>query len=179
MLLRKSLRISSSRKRNFPSWKPRKNDIELVSGKLVGELDVITSEFAEVESSLASLKVQEAELSAALQGIGGQITRCQEDIKFKVQAIAAKDQERQELNIAIAQLETELSSLSDKRQGFEDNLALHTQNLDRDLTDINRFESENRELEAKKIKIGEDIILLQQAIEELQRKKEALSAGFK
>ena len=52
---------------------------------------------------------------------------------------------------------------------------LHTQNLDRDLTDINRFESENQELEAKKIKISEDIILLQQAIEELQRKKEALS----
>ena len=92
-----------------------------------------------------------------------------------MQAIADKDQERQELNISIAQLETELSSLSDKRNGFEDNLALHTQNLDRDLTDINRFESENRELEAKKIKISEDIVLLQQAIEELQRKKEALS----
>ena len=83
------------------------------------------------------------------------------------------------MNISIAQLETELSSLSDKRKGFEDNLALHTQNLDRDLTDINRFESENSELEAKKIKISEDIILLQQAIEELQRKKEALRCGFK
>ena len=91
------------------------------------------------------MKVQEAELSTNLQGIGGQITRCQEDIKFKHEAIAAKDQERQELNIAVAQLEGELSALSDKRKGFEDNLALHTQNLDRDLTDINRFESENRE----------------------------------
>ncbi len=152
----------------------QKNDIELASGKLVGELDVISSEFAEVESLLALLKVQEGELSANLQGIGGQITRCQEDIKLKVQAIADKDQERQELNISIAQLDTELASLSDKRRGLEDNLAVHTQNLDRDLTDINRFESDNRELEAKKIKIKEDNSLLQQAIEELQRKKESL-----
>ena len=120
----------------------QKNDVEQVSGKLVGELDVIISEFAEAESSLASLKVQEAELSKGLQGIGDQISRCQEDIKSKHEAIAAKDKERQELNILIAQLETELSAFSAKRTGFEENLALHAQNLDRDLTDINRFESE-------------------------------------
>jgi chromosome segregation protein len=156
----------------------QKNDIELFSGKLVGELDVISSEFAEVASALASLKVQEGELSANLQGIGGQITRCQEDIRSKTQTIADKAQEMQDLNISVAQLESELSSLSDKRLGFEDNLALHTQNLDRDLTDINRFESQTSELEAKKIKFGEDIILLQQANEELQRKKEALSVAL-
>jgi len=161
--------------KKFSVLEAQKNDIELVSGKLVGELDVITSEFAEVESTLAALKVQEAELSASLLGIGGQITRCQEDIKFKIQAIADRDQERQELNIAVAQLDTELSSLSDKRRSFEENLALHTQNLDRDLTDINRFESETRELEAKKIKISEDSILLQRLIEELQHKKGSLS----
>ncbi len=152
----------------------QKNDIELLSGKLLGELDVITGEFAEIESLLAALKVQELEAAGSLQGISGQITCCQEDIKVKVQAIADKDKERQELNISIAQLDTELSSLSDKRRGFEENLALHTQNLDRDLVDINRFESENRELEAKKVKISEDIILLQRAIEELQQKKDTL-----
>ena len=43
------------------------------------------------------------------------------------------------------------------------------------MADIARFESENRECESKKVKIGEDIVLLQQAIEELQRKKETLS----
>ena len=64
--------------------------------------------------------------------------------------------------------------LSDKRKGYDDNLALHAQNLDRDLLDINRFDSENRELEAKKIKISEDSALLHKAIEELQSKKEAL-----
>jgi len=170
------LKIIQEQEKKFSVLEAQKNDIELTSGKLVGELDVITSEFAEVHTALTTLKTQEVELAGALQGISGQITSCQEDIKFKTQAMADKSQEIQELNIYVAQLESELSSLSDKRLGFEDNLALHTQNLDRDLTDINRFESENRELEAKKIKLGEDIILLQQANEELQRKKEALSA---
>jgi chromosome segregation protein len=169
------LKNIQEQEKKFSVLEAQQNDIELVSGKLVGELDVITSEFAEAESSLVELKAQETDITKALQGIGGQIMRCQEDIKFKQGAIASKDQERQELNIAIAQLETELSSLSERRKGFDDNLALHVQNLDRDLTDINRFETENRELESKKIKIGEDIILLQQAIEGLQLKKGSLS----
>jgi len=169
------LKSIQDQEKKFSVLEAQKNDIELLSGKLVGELDIVTSEFAEMESALASLKVQESDLSGSLQGIGGQITRCQEDIKLKLQAIADKDQERQELNILIAQLNTELGSLTDKRKGYEDNLALHTQNLDRDLTDINRFDAEGREVEAKKIKISEDIILLQRAIEELHCKKESLS----
>jgi chromosome segregation protein len=175
-LVEQVLKNIQEQEKKFSVLEAQKNDIELVSGKLVGELDVITSEFAEAEASLGALKVQEADLTSALQGIGGQIKRCQDDIKFKHESIAAKDQERQELNITVAQLETELSSLSERRKGFDDNLALHVQNLDRDLTDINRFESENSELEAKKIKISEDIVLLQQATEELQRKKGSLSA---
>ena len=153
----------------------QKNDIELVSGKLVGELDCLTGEFGEVESLLASLKVQENELARNLEGIGGQIARCQEDIKSKQEAIAAKSQEREELNVSIAQLESELSALADKRKGYEDALQLHTQNLDRDLADIARFEAEGREVETKKAKIGEDIVLLGQAIQQLQDKKESLS----
>jgi len=176
--LEQVLKEAQEKEKQFSVLEAQKNDIELLSGKLVGELDVVASEFSEVQSTLASLKVQETELAGALQGIGGQITRCQEDIKFKTQAIADKAQESQDLNISIAQLEGELSSLSDKRAGFDDNLALHTQNLDRDLTDISRFETENRELESKKIKLGEDIILLQQATQELQSKKEVLSADL-
>ena len=105
-----ALKNIQEQEKKFSVLESQKNDIELVSGKLVGELDVISSEFAESETMLASLKVQEAELSANLQGIGGQITRCQEDIRFKVQANITCDQERQELNISIAQLESELSA---------------------------------------------------------------------
>ncbi len=172
------LKNIQEQEKKFSVLEAQKNDIEQLSGKLVGELDVITSEFAEIESALASLKVQESELAGNLQGIGGQIARCQEDIKLKTQAIADKLQESQELNISVAQMEAELSSFSAKRLGFEDNLSLHTQNLDRDLTDISRFESESHDLEAKKVKISEENVLLQKTIEEIQGKKEALSADL-
>jgi len=172
------LKEIQQQEKKFSVLEAQKSDIELASGKLVGELDVISSEFAEVESLLASLKVQESELSTNLQGIGGQVTRCQEDIKSQTQAIADKVQASQELNISVAQLETELFSQSDKRRGYEDNLALHTQNLERDLSDISRFDSETQELEAKRIKINEDIFILREAIEALGIKKEALSADL-
>jgi len=160
--------------KRFSVLESQKNDIEETTGKLAGELSVISSEFAETEGLVMSLKSQEGELAASLQGLGGQITRCQQDIKSKVQAIAERDQQRQEFNITIAQLDTELVSLSDKRRNFEDNLNLHTQNLDRDLSDINRFDTETLELEAKKVKISEDIFLLEQTIEELKRKRQDL-----
>jgi len=169
------LKNIQQQEKKFSVLEAQKSDTELVTGKLVGELDVITSEFAEVESTIATLKVQEAELSSSLQGLGGQISRCQEDIKFKVQANITYSLERETLSIAIAQTESEISAFDDKRKGFEDNLSLYTQNLDRDLTDISRFDQEVTELEAKKVKIAEDIILLQQTIVELQRKKEALT----
>jgi chromosome segregation protein len=152
----------------------QKQDIDAASGKLSQEQGVVVSEYSELESALVSLKTQEGELTANLKGISGQITSCQEDIRFKVQAIADRDNERQALNVSIAQMETELSSLDDQRRGFEDNLALQTRNLDRDLADINRFETETRELESKKIKIGEDIDVLQTAISEIGGKKESL-----
>ena len=78
-----ALKNIQQQEKKFSVLEAQKNDIELVSGKLVGELDVITSEFAEVESTLASLKVQEAELSANLQGIGGQITAARKILNLK------------------------------------------------------------------------------------------------
>ncbi|MBF0504141.1 MAG: AAA family ATPase [Candidatus Omnitrophica bacterium] len=173
-LIEEVLKNIQQQEKKLSVLEAQKSDFEQVNGKLVGELDVLTGEFGEVENLLASLKVQENELTLNLDGISGQITRCQEDIKFKQESIAAKIQERSELNVTIAQLEAENSALSDKRKGYEDHLLLHSQNLDRDLADIARFESENRELEAKKVKVREDIVLLGQIILQLREKKESL-----
>jgi len=169
------LKDIQSQEKRFSVLESQKNDIEETTGKLTGELSVITSEFAETQAQIMSLKAQETELAASLQGLGGQIAKCQEDIKLKVQANITYSLERERLSIAIAQIESEIFAMQDKRKNYEENLSLHTQNLDRDLSDINRFDTETKELEAKRIKIGEDIILLEDAIEELRRKKESLS----
>ncbi len=153
----------------------QKNDIEMESGKIVGELNLISTEFSQIESALASFKVQESDLSGQLHNIEGQINLTQEEISAKQQDIARKHQEREDWNVAIVQIEAQLNTLQSQQQNAQENLNLHTQNLERDLSDISRFDNEAQEAASKKIKIDEDIINLETAIEQLKSKKENLN----
>ena len=154
----------------------QKNDIELETGKIVGELHLISTESAQIESDLASLKVQEEEVGNNLTGIIAQIRRCQDDVKDKQIAIAAKHQEREEFNMTIVQLESELQSVASKQRSFEENLSIYTQNLDRDLSDVSRFDDEMLQSQAKKASISEDIVRLTALIEDLQASRREVNA---
>ena len=147
----------------------QKNDIELETGKISGELEVISTEATQTESELASLKVQETQLNDSLTGIAGQIRRCQQDIKAKQDAIAAKNKEREEMNVGLVQLEAEVQSVAAKQKSLTDSQGLHTQNLDRDLADVSRFEQQIQESQAKKAGIHEDIAQLNAKIEEFKK----------
>ncbi len=152
----------------------QKNDVEMESGKLVGELDMITNEFAEIQSTLATLKVQEGELAAALSSIHEGINRAQEDIQVKRSAIAQKNQEREELNVAIAQMDAEYAAVADKQHGLQENLNVYTAGLDRDLADITRFDQEAQEYNAKKAKTAEDNAQLAITIEQSKTQLESI-----
>ena len=154
----------------------QKNDIELETGKIVGELDVISLEFTQVTSDLASLKVQEEELTHALQGIAGQIQRCQEDVKQKQEAITLKNNDREALSMVVVQCEADLQAAIEKQKNYESNLAIYTQSLDRDLSDVSRFENEAAALSAKKAAIFEDSARLNQLIEQLRQSAQQLNA---
>lgn len=154
----------------------QKNDIELETGKITGELDLLTTEFSQVESGLAALKVQEVQLNETLSGIAGQVRRCQEDIKAKQDVIAQKNKEREEMGLGLVQLEAEVQSVADKQKNFEDSLSVYTQNLDRDLSDVSRFEQQVRESQAKKAAIHDDTALLTAKIEQLKVSGQALAA---
>ncbi len=156
----------------------QKNDIELQSGKIVGELDMIHMEFAQIESALAELKVQESQLTVELQGIDGQIKLIEEEIKIKQEDIERRQKEREEWNMTIVQLQEQLNGLQGQQINAQDNLNLHSQNLERDLSDISRFDQEYQESIAKKVKINDDITNLQVAIEHLKSKKEGLNTSL-
>ncbi|MBI3601398.1 MAG: AAA family ATPase [Candidatus Omnitrophica bacterium] len=159
-------------------WEAQKSDIELESGKIVTELDLIGTEFVQIESALADLKTQEAALSAQLQNIAGQMTHTQEEIKGKQQDIVRKHQEREDWNVGIVQLEAQWNTLQTQQQNAQSSLDLHQQNLERDLSDISRFDRETKESIAKKIKINDDISNLQIAIDHLKTRKESLNGQF-
>ncbi|MBI4309703.1 MAG: hypothetical protein HY591_05175, partial [Candidatus Omnitrophica bacterium] len=154
----------------------QKNDVELETGKITGEMDLITAEFAQVESGLASLKVQEGQLNEALSGIAGQVRRCQEDIKAKQDAVVLKNKEREELSMAVVQLEAQVQSAVEKQKSFEENRMVYTQGLDRDLADVSRFDQEALEMLAKKAAIGEDIARLGRLAQEADGSLKELAA---
>ncbi len=156
----------------------QKNDIELETGKIVGELDLISMEFGQIESALAQLQVEESQLSLELQGIDGQIKLIEQDIQIKQEDVSRKQKEREDWNLAIVQLQEQLNALQSQQNNSQENLNLHSQNLERDLSDISRFDQEYEESVAKKIKINEDIASLEVAIEHLRSKKEGLNTSL-
>ncbi len=157
-------------------FEAQKNDIELETGKIVGEIHLITSEFSQIGSDLAALAVLEEEENNVLNGISSQIRHCQEDIKLKQGFIAVKHKEREDLNVAIVQLEAEVQAAVDKQMGFEENLSVYAKGLDRDLSDFTRFEGQIQESEAKKRIIHEDISRLNELIAGLHASGNDLSA---
>ena len=161
--------------KNISVLESQKNDIELESGKIVGELDLINVEFSQIESMLSELKAQEVDLSSQLKNISGQILITQEEIKVKQEDIARRHQEREDWNMAAVQLEAQLNSLQNQQRNTQENLNLHTLNLERDLSDISRFDHETQESISKKVRINEDIANLETAIEHLKTKKESLN----
>jgi len=154
--------------KSFSVLEAQKNNIEQESGKIIGELDLIVTESAQVETDLGRLKAQESELSQTLEGITGQIRRCQDDVKAKTGWIAAQHKEREDMGLAIVQVEAEAQSAADKQKFHEDNCLVYTQNLDRDLADIARFDREAGQAKAKKAGLHEDIDRLNKDLDGLK-----------
>ena len=161
--------------KGFSVLEAQKNNIEQESGKITGELDLIVTESAQVGTDLAALRTQESELSQTLEGITGQIRRCQDDVKAKAGWIAAQHKEREDMGLTIVQVEAEVLSAADKRKSHEESCSVYTQNLDRDLADIARFDRESQEAQAKKTGLHEGIAQLNSQLDGLKSRQEALA----
>jgi len=161
--------------KGFSVLEAQKNNIEQESGKIIGELDLIVTESAQMETDLAALRVQERELSQTLEGITGQIRRCQDDVKAKTGWIAAQHKEREDMGLAIVQVEAEVQSAADKQRSHEEHCSVYIQNLDRDLADIARFDREGEQAKAKKAGLHEDIDRLNKDLDGLKGQEGALA----
>ncbi|MBI3315275.1 MAG: AAA family ATPase, partial [Candidatus Omnitrophica bacterium] len=161
--------------KGFSVLEAQKNNIEQESGKIAGELDLIVTESAQVETDLGRLRAQESELSQTLEGITGQIRRCQDDVKAKTGWIAAQHKEREDMGLAIVQVEAETHFAADKRKAHEESCLVYTQSLDRDLTDIARFDRDAGQAKAKKAGLHEDIDRLNKDLDGLKGQEEALA----
>ncbi|MCK5213991.1 MAG: hypothetical protein KAR05_01400, partial [Candidatus Omnitrophica bacterium] len=114
-----------------------------------------------------------------LDGLNGQLMSSQLIIKEKQSWISSQAKKREETTVSIAQLETEVSSVEDRRISHIDNLSIHTETLDGSLDEIKNIEEEFIELGEKKEQFQTEIGSLQIKIEELKDQKTFLVGELK
>jgi len=142
--------------------------------KLSQELELIDLETSEVSELSESSKKKEDELNFKLDTINKDIGWCQNDIKERQMVIALNTQQKEETNVAIVQMETEMSSNKEKLQGQNDNFRMFSETLDNWLEEMKKIEDEVTGQGQQKKRFEEDILNLQQKIEQIKNEKELL-----
>ncbi|OGX19969.1 MAG: hypothetical protein A2Y04_01780 [Omnitrophica WOR_2 bacterium GWC2_45_7] len=166
---------TQSKERTYSILEAQKEDIVKNEEKLVGELTLVDSELSEVIVSLSSMKKKEEELNFQLDTVNQDIGWCQNDIKDKQQWIAEKSQEREGVNVAVAQLETEITLSRDKLKSLQESHTHYCEMLDNWLDGIKKIDDE---VVGQKLKVAQyelEIAAQIGKIEEMRLKKESLS----
>jgi chromosome segregation protein len=154
----------------------QRNDIVTEADKISSEIDLLNVELNEVKETLTSSKKKEDELNYELDTINQEIGWCQNDMKNKQAAISARLQEKEQTQVMIAHLKTEIDSTRDKIQSQEDNLNLFSETLDSWLEEIKKIEDECVSNQLKTEQYVAEIGTLRATIEEIKQSKESLRA---
>ncbi len=154
----------------------QKGDILREAEKLSEELALVSSEIQEVNETLETIKKKEEELNYRLDTVNQDIGWCQNDIKEKHVQAAVQSQEKEEVLVAIAQLETEIESSKDKVSSEQEHQERFARDLDKSLEEIKGIDDEVSEQGNKKIEYEQEIETLQATIEEVGTSKESLQA---
>lgn len=155
-------------------FEAQKKDVQGEAGKLNEELDLVRLELDEVAASLEELKRTEEEMTGRLDGLNQEMAGCQIKIRERQNLIAVDSTRREETTVAIAQLETEVSSEQEKKASSAENLLVFSEALKNSREEITRIETERQELMAKKERFTVEMDELAVKIEELKGQKQTL-----
>ncbi len=144
------------------------------SRQLQEELEMIASEMGEVEGVLLAVRKREEELNYRLDTVNQDVEWCQNDIKNKQAWIAEKSREREEIAVAIAQLEAELESHEDKLKTSCEHLDIFSKDLDIGLEEIKRMDDEIAVGEGRNAQLALENQTLLEKIENVRRARESL-----
>lgn len=171
-----TLKQIQDQEKKLSVFEAQKNDVELETGKISGELEMLMQETNTIQSQLDELAKQESSLSLELNGIAFELDRCLEDVKVKQNAIAEQVQSRESWQVSLAQAQAEYEAFVQKKQVIQEQLALFTQSLDRDLQDVSRSDKDIADLASKRIVLSEDIERISQFMHTLNEQKQTVSS---
>lgn len=139
--------------------------------KLKGELELVDLEIGEVSTSLESIKKREEELNFNLDTLNQDAQWCKNDIKERQDWIAAQLQRKEQLIVAVAQLQKQAESHKDKMIALEENVKMFTENMDAGLVEIKQIDDDISGLETKRKQIHEEDIAIEKEIESIKLKQ--------
>ncbi len=161
--------------KSFSIFQSQKNDVDSEAQKLSQELAIVESEFQEVTTSLANLKISEDDLVGQLDVLNQDLALSQIKIRENQDAIAAKANEREQITLLIAQAQNEMASLQATKNGHFEKVSMLKETLASAMAELARFAAQAQELDGKKEQYTREIVILQEKIDLLKEEKNSLS----
>jgi len=157
-------------------FEAQKQDVITEAEKLSEELTLVNSELHEVNDTLIMCQKKEEELNYRLDTVSQDIGWCQNGIKEKQEQMAVQTQEKENILVAMAQLETEIESSKDKLNSEEDHRTTFAKDLDKSLEEIKKIDDEMESYAGKRTEYEQEIEQLQSVISDLETNRESLRA---
>ncbi len=152
----------------------QKDDVLQEVSKLQDELELVRVELDEVNTSLEAFHTAENALTHQLEVLNEELNEAQIRIKEQQELIQAKALEREDVTVAVAQLEVELHSVEDKKTSQSENLKLFHETLDTSMAEIARLNQEQVDLQQQRSGYHEDIEQIRNEIVRLKEERQSL-----
>ena len=168
----------SDKETSYSVLSAQRNDIASETGKLEGEIGSVFLEVDEIKSTIETLKENEEHLNDDLNKITKEIDSLKGNVKEKQEILSKKAMEREDLNVAMVQVRTELESYQEKIHDAEANEVLHKEVLDGCLEEIKNIDSEVLTYLERKQKFQTEMETLIDIIENFQNDRESLKTSL-
>jgi len=147
--------------------------------KLDDELTLVAVELSEANTKLKDFKERQDSLNQESTVLEKENQELNELVASNQKAISLKIDERQETTVSIAQLQTELDSLKDKRNAQSDTLEMLSSALKEDYAELSLIEEEKKKSVERLEKLESELVSLQADIQKIKVQKESLSKELK
>ncbi|MDP3143107.1 MAG: AAA family ATPase [Candidatus Omnitrophota bacterium] len=157
----------------------QKDSIAEEDNKLLAELELLESELKETSEGLNNLAAKEEILKKTSAALEERFKQTEEMINENQGLISLKSLEREGASVAVAQLETELSSLKDKERAAGDTLRMLENSLGRERENLENLLRENEESQNKVKAWEEEIVALGEQNKKQEQSEEEFREGLK
>lgn len=151
----------------------QQSDVGAEARKILQELETVAMEIREADEGLSRCQQAEEALKNELKAVDDETLFAQEGIRDREVLLAGKRREREEIAVAVAQLDAEIGAMREREKGWRDNLGMFQTDMNSYLEEVARLDAETASFQGKRDGLHAEIERLEGAIEESRSSKTA------